>query len=216
MIKTKTVTKIDKKVTQLSLKNKLQFLKQSSLRTKLLIGLAILALLLLIFFNKQWLVSAIVNSSPITSLELLDRLSSQYRQQTLNQLINEKIIFQEAMKKKVLVSKKEIDNKILELEEKVGGKAALDALLIQQGQNRELLKRQLQLQLTAARLYESEATVSAQEVEEFISQNKSFLQATSSAEQTKEAEDALKQQKLSQIFNEKFQELKQKAKIQVF
>lgn len=216
MIKAKTATKIDKEATQPSLKNKLQFLKQSSLRTKLLIGLAILALLLLIFFNKQWLIAAIVNSSPITSLELLDRLSSQYRQQTLNQLINEKIIFQEAMKKKVLVSKKEIDNKILELEEKVGGKAALNTLLIQQGQNRELLKRQLQLQLTAAKLYESEATVSAEEVEEFISQNKNFLQATSSAEQTKEAEDALKQQKLSQIFNEKFQQLKSQSKVQIF
>ena len=65
-------------------------------------------------------------------------------------------------------------------------------------------------------LDEDEATVSAEEVNQFISSNKNYLKATDSAGQIKEAGDSLKQQKLSQIFSQKFQDLKQKASVKIF
>ena len=105
---------------------------------------------------------------------------------------------------------------ISELEKNVGGAQALDNLLTQQGQTKASLKTQLIIQLSIEKLYASQATVSAQEVNEFIAQNQSQLVATDSAGQLKEAQESLKQQKLSQIFNEKFQQIKQSAKIQIF
>jgi hypothetical protein len=64
-------------------------------------------------------------------------------------------------------------------------------------------------------MYGTEATVSAQEISQFIEQNGTGMQASDSASQQKEAEDAIKQQKLSQIFNQKFQELKAAANIKI-
>lgn len=178
--------------------------------------LIIAGILLLAIYKKSWFVAALVNGSPITNLELQMKLNQQFRSQTLNQLINEKIILGEATKNRAIVSEAEVNKKISEIETSVGGAEALNALLSQQGQTRQSIRQQIKLQLTIEKLYTNEATVSAEEVNKFIEQNQGQLSATDSAGQQKEATDAIKSQKLSQIFSQKFQELRQKAKIQIF
>lgn len=180
----------------------------------LILGLA----LLISFFilKKNWFVAATVNGTPISNFELLNRLNAQYRSQTLGQMINEQLILEEAKKNNLTVSASDIDQKISQLEKNVGGAETLDSLLSQQGQTRNSLKSQLRLQIMVEKLYSNEASVSAQEVEDFISQNGSQLQATESAAQIQEAAEILKQQKISSAFGEKFPQLKQAAKIQIF
>ncbi len=178
--------------------------------------LLVVGILLLVIYKKSWFVAAIVNGSPVTNLELQMRLNQQFRSQTLNQLINEKIILSEAAKNNVVVTEADVSKKISEIETSVGGAQAFDSILSQQGQNRQNIRQQIKLQLSIEKLYANEATVSAEEVTGFIEQNAEQLRATDSAGQQKEATDALKSQKLSQLFAEKFQELRTKAKIQIF
>lgn len=195
----------------ITVKNNLQHPTKKTFLTILIIGLVLLAA-----YQKSWLVAATVNGTPITGLELMMKMNQQFRDQTLQQLINEKIILSEVRKNKVVVTQSDINKKISDLEQNVGGASALDTLLSQQGQTRASLKQQLVIQLSIEKLYSKDATVSAVEVEDFITQNKDQLQASDSADQTKEATEILKQQKLSQIFNEKFQQLKQSAKVSIF
>lgn len=183
---------------------------------KIWIIIAAIAILLLFTTQKGVFLAATVNGAPITNLELLSRLNQQYRTQMINQLVNEKLILGEAQKKGIAVSGKEVEEKIAQVEGNVGGPEALNNLLSQQGQSRASLRDQIRVQLVIEKLYANEATVSAEEVDTFITDNKSSLQATNSAEQTKEATEILKQQKLGKAFNEKFQELKSAAKIQIF
>lgn len=182
----------------------------------LYLALALLVVGVLAFYKKEWFVAATINGMPITNLELQQKLNQQFREQTLNQLINEKIILGEVKKEGVAVSDLDIDAKISELEANVGGAEVLNNLLSQQGQTRITLRDQLRLQLSIAKLYDKEATVSAEEIASFLEQNRAVLQATESAAQEKEAEQTLKQQKLGQIFQQKFQELRQKANIKIF
>lgn len=178
--------------------------------------LAIIALVLLGIYKKNLFIAAMVNGTPITNLELQMKLNKQFRTQTLTQLINEKIILNEAMKKNAVASEAEVDSKIAEIEKSVGGKESFNSLLSQQGQTRESIRQQIRLQLSIEKLYASEASVSADEVAKFIEQNKDQLRASDSAGQEKEATELIRSQKLSQIFSQKFQELRQKAKIQIF
>lgn len=188
-------------------------LKSSKTRVLILI---VAVILLLAIYKKNWFIAAVVNGMPVTNLELQLKLNQQFRTQTLNQMINEKIIISEAAKAGAIPTDGEINQKISQLEANVGGKDMLDNLLAQQGQTRQTLRDQIRVQLAITKLYDKEATVSADEVTKFIDQNKAQLKATDSAGQQKEAEDTLKQQKLSQIFSQKFQDLRQKAKIQIF
>ncbi len=183
---------------------------------KLYLIILVLGILLLAVYKKSLFIAAIVNGAPITNLELQAKLNDQFRTQTLNQLVNEKIIMNEAAKNGALPTPQEVDQKIADLEKSVGGKDTLDSLLAQQGQTRSGLKNQVLVQLAITKLYDKEATVSGDDVSKFIDSNKDQLKATDSAGQTKEATDSLKQQKLSQIFSTKFQELRQKANIKIF
>ncbi|OGE26848.1 hypothetical protein A3C26_03015 [Candidatus Daviesbacteria bacterium RIFCSPHIGHO2_02_FULL_39_12] len=183
---------------------------------KFYLALLAISILLLVIYKKSWFVAATINGLPITNFELQIKLHQQSKTQILNQLINEKIVLNEAGKIGAVPSQSEIDQKIAEVEKNVGGKDVLDSLLTQQGQTRITLRDQIRVQLAITKLYDKDATVSAEEVSKFIEENKQVLRATDSASQQKEALDTLKQQKLSQIFSQKFQELRQKANIQIF
>jgi foldase protein PrsA len=196
--------------------DKISSLKDFRNSKKFYLILAIAALVLLAVYKKDLFIAAMVNGSPITNLELQMKLNKQFRTQTLNQLINEKIILTEAIKKNAVASDAEINNKIAEIEKSVGGAESLNALLSQQGQTRDSIREQIKLQLSIEKLYANEASVSAEEVAAFIEQNSEQLRATDSAGQEKEAEELIKSQKLSQLFSQKFQELKEKAKVQIF
>lgn len=178
--------------------------------------LLVLGILVLAIYKKSWFIAAMVNGMPITNLELQSQLNKQFRTQTLNQLVNEKIIIDEARKGAAIPTEAEINSKIMEVEKNVGGKEVLDSLLSQQGQTRDSLKNQIRVQLAISKLYDKEATVSADEVAKFVEENKQALTATDSAGQEKEAYEAIKNQKLSQVFSQKFQDLKTRAKIQIF
>ncbi len=171
---------------------------------------------LLYTFKKSWFVAATVNGMPITNLELQTKLNEQFRSQTLTQMINEKIIMSEASKNNAVPTPQEIDAKIADVEKSVGGKDTLDSLLAQQGQTRTSLRDQIRVQLAITKLYASEATVSAEEVAKYIQDNGQSMRATESAQQQIEATDAIKNQKLSQIFSAKFAELSKNAVIQKF
>lgn len=199
-----------------NLLNKLTSFKNFRSSKKFYVVLIIVGLILLVNFKKGWFIAAMINGSPVTNLELQMKLNQQFRSQTLNQLINEKIILGEAAKNNAVATDEEITKKVQDIETSVGGAKAFDDILSSQGQDRNTIKEQIKLQLTIEKLYQNEATVSAQEVDKFLETNKSQLRATDSAQQAKEAEDLLKQQKLSQIFNEKFQVLRQSAKITIF
>lgn len=196
--------------------DKIYSLKNFRSSKKVYIIVLVAGLLLLAAFKKDLLIAAIVNGSPVTNLELQMRLNREFRTQTLNQLINEKIILEEARKNNAVVQESEVDQKIVELETSVGGKDVLENLLSQQGQTKATLRDQVRMQLAIAKLYDKEATVSAEALTKFLEQNRQSLRATDSASQEKEAYDILKQQGLSQIFNQKFQELRQKANIKIF
>lgn len=186
-------------------------------KSKKIYLIAIIAgLLLLAIYKKSWFIAATVNGAPVTNWQLQLKLNQQFRSKTLDQLVTEKIILNEALKNNAIPTEAEINGKIKEIETQVGGAQALDSLLSQQGQTRSAVKDSLKLQLAMTKLYEKNATVSAEEVTKFIDQNKEQLKATDSAGQQKEAYNDLKNQKLSQIFSQKFQELRQKAKIQIF
>lgn len=182
----------------------------------LLIVVAIIALALIISYKKGLLIAATVNGSPITTLEVLQREDSQFRKQTVDAIVQEKLILGEANKKSAKVTEAEINTKIADIEKQVGGASALDSLLSQQGQTRASVRDQIKISLLLEKMYASEASVSAEEVTQFIEQNKAQMQSSEPAALTKEATDYIKSQKLNQIFSTKFAEIKKAASIQIF
>lgn len=178
--------------------------------------LIVIALLLLFFFKKNLLVAAMVNGQPITSLELNQRLYQTSKDQVLNQMINERIIQQEAAKKGVNVTSQQIQDKMAEVEKTYGGADSFNALLAQQGLTRDQFAQQTKIQLMVEALYKNDITPTDDEINKFMDQNKSLPEATDEAKFKETAVSQITQQKLSTVFNQKFPELRQQSNIQIF
>ncbi len=189
----------------------------SPILTKKIVILAVVIILVAIaYVNKKYLVAATVNGQPITGLEVEQRINSYYRSKTLNDIINEKILEQEAAKKGLTVTPQEVSSKVSAMEQQSGGANSFNALLEQNGYTREQITNQTRLNLLVEKMYSSEATPSAQEIDSYIEQNKDDPAATDAAKFRATAVDSLKQQKLQDVISQKFQQLKQAAKVTTF
>lgn len=183
---------------------------------RIAIGLLIGILVVLAVYKKGVFIAATVNGRPITTIQLISRLNQNYRNQELDNMVTERVILDEAKKKNLLPTDQEIKSRVADVEKRYGGKDAFDSLVSQQGQTRSMVEDQLKVQLAFEKLYSNEATVSDQEIDDFIKQNKAQLPATDSATQRQEATNAIKQRKLSQVSLQKLDELKKNANIKIF
>jgi len=179
----------------------------------LLIILVVILALFAVKYKNLFIV-ATVNGDPISRLTLEQELNSKYADQTLDSLISEKIILSEAQKKGVTVSQKEIDNRIKEIEDRLKGQISLDDALKAQGFTRDSFQKQLEIQLTIDKMFDSEATVSEKEIDDYLAQNPDMVtSSTDPAKLRTDVKDSLKQQKIGDLFDAWFTQIKSKANV---
>jgi hypothetical protein len=162
---------------------------------------------------KGLVVVSSVNGKPIYSWELVSRLWQRFGQQTLEDLVAERLVLQEAAKEKISIPLEEIQKEVEKIKTEYGGQSALEDVLKTQGLDYNAFEEGVKLQLTVEKLLEGETTVTEREVEAFILKYEGQMQASQEADLIKEAQEILKSQKMSEAFANFFPTLKEKAKI---
>lgn len=186
-----------------------------SLIKNIIIVLVILAVVLLWKFKGYFIVASI-NGQPVSRWELNDRLIKQFGTQTIETIVNERLILAAARQKGVFISTNEIDNRIKDIETRLQGNATLNEALQSQGLTMPAFRRQIELQLSIEKLFETEATVSANEIDDYLTTNKSLYQdATDTAKLRQEIEASLKQQKIGEKFEPWLTDLRKNANVKI-
>ncbi len=145
----------------------------------LLIFLALGSLGLFLFGNNLVLAwqqhnsAAVVNGESISRGDLEHRLTQSYGPDMTQQLIDETLIFQEARKQKVTVTKADIDAQISQIEKRLPG--SLDEALKAKNLTREDLDRIIRLQVVTDKILGKDVTVSDQEIKDYFDKNKDSL-----------------------------------------
>ena len=201
--KTETVSSVKTSRRFLSLKN--------------IILLIILVIAVLFWKFKGYFVVALVNGQPISRWQLSDQLMKKYGSQTLDNIINERLILAAARQKGIFVKADEIDARVKQIEGRIAGQISLDDALKAQGLSREEFRRQLEIQISIEKLFTKEATVSASEIDEYLGENKTlYKDATDTALLREEVKDTISKQKLSDAFDKWFTDIQKSAKINKF
>lgn len=177
------------------------------------IGFLVLALVGVLLLNKSWWLAAMVNGRPIFRWDLNKTMAARFGQQTLEGMISEQLIADEAKKTGVTIEKSELDAKIAEIMKGFGENVKLEDLLQMQGMSKEDFEKQLRLQLTVERILGKDVAVSDEEVAGYIASNSAFMTATDEASLNTEAREAIRTQKINDQVQNWFTELKAKAKI---
>ncbi len=167
-------------------------------------------------FKGQFIV-AIVNGQPVSRWQLNEQLMKKFGDQALDAMINERLIIASLRQKGIFVTTDDINARQKQIENRLQGKLTLDDALKAQGLTKDDFKRQLEIQISIEKFFDKDASVSSKEVENYISQNKeAYRNATDPAALKLEVENSLKQQKIADLFEKWFADIRKNAKIQKY
>ncbi len=185
---------------------------------KILITLIIVVLAVLAVLFRGLFIAALVNGQPITRLAVIQDLEKQGGKQTLSSLVNQSLILQEAKKKNITVSQKEVDDAAKQVEDSLKSQGQnLDTALAAQGMTKQDFLTQLKLRSLVEKLLADKVKVTDKEISDYITANKDTLPTDSTPDQIKKTvEEQLKQQKLGSASQAWLTDLQKNAKINYF
>lgn len=181
--------------------------------TRVAIGVVVIGLIALFLSNKGLLVAAVVDGKPIFRWQLTKVLTDRYGTQTLDSLISQTLVNQEAQKANVTVFDTEIQTKEAELVKSLGGNVSLDDVLKYQGMTKSDFEEQLRLQLLVEKLLGKDITITDADITAYIATNAAMLSATDEAGLRAEAKQAIFSQEINKKLQTWFSGIKEKAKI---
>ncbi len=181
-------------------------------------SVVIVALGLLAYANRSLFVAATVNGQPISRVKVVKEAEKQSGKQSLENLIRNSLIEQEAEKANVTVTDKEIDDEIKKVEttlSKQGQK--IDQVLELQGLTREDLRKLIRLDKIVGKIVGKDINVTDAQINDYIEKNQESLPQDQTEDQVKKSvSERLKQQELNTKVQKWLESLKSKAKIQYF
>lgn len=180
------------------------------------LGILIVALVLLFATNKGFFLAAFVNGQPVFRWTLNNVLTKRYGQQTLEGIITEKLISDEAQKQKVAISAQDIDAREKDILASFGSSMTVDDFLKLQGINKADFENQLKLQLMVTRLLTKDLTITDDDITNYIASNHATLVATDPAKLKEEAKQAIIDAKVGEKIDAFLQDLRSKASISKF
>lgn len=182
-------------------------------RKYLLIGIVVVALAALLYTYRSLFIVATVNGQPISRLTLIQELEKQGGKQTLATLVTKTLITQEAAKKNISVSQKQIDEELKKIEQSLSQQGqTLDQVLQLQGMTKASLVEQIRTQKMVEALV-GVVSVTDKEIAAYIETNKASLPQGGNDAEKKSVKAQLQQQKVSQKAQELLAKLQKNAKI---
>ncbi|MFA7193910.1 MAG: SurA N-terminal domain-containing protein [Candidatus Paceibacterota bacterium] len=182
------------------------------------IGVAVLLILIALFFAKGLFVAATVNGNPISRFAVISELEKQGGKQALEALVDKKIIGSELNKKGINIPKEEVDAEIEKIKAQVttqGG--TLEMALAQQGLTEESLREQITIQKKLEKLLADKIAVTDLEIDAYIKDSKTALPKDMKMEDfKKQVGEQLKQQKFQTEAQQWVSDLTASAKIKYY
>lgn len=191
--------------------------KNRTLYLRLLVALLIIvALGATLVIKKNWFVAAVVNNQPISTLEYYQNLKEKDSKQVLNQIVQDKLITQEANRKGIVIAQSDLDKKTSDIEKQVGGKDQLKQELQSRNISEAEFKNQIRIQLMVEKLLADKIKISDKEIEDFVAKNKDNNLTGVDLSNKDAVRNQLQNDKLNSQFQSWYQGLEKNAKIYIF
>ncbi len=161
--------------------------------------------------------AAVVNGETISQAELDARLQARAGAQVLEDLINEKLILQEAEKQKIKVTDKDINGKLAELKEGFPSEQEFEKNLKDNNMTLAEAKQQIRIQLSMAKLLEKTIDITKGAVTAEYEQNKETTYKGKTISEVREGiEDELRQRQPGSSSQGLLDNLRSKADIKTY
>ncbi|OGH41635.1 MAG: hypothetical protein A3H79_03750 [Candidatus Levybacteria bacterium RIFCSPLOWO2_02_FULL_36_8b] len=185
---------------------------------KIFVPLIIIILIITAFLLKGFFIAALVNGEPIARFSVIRELEKQSGRQALSALVNQTLILQEARRKNVQATEKEINDSVKQIEDSLKKQGQnLNAALAAQGLARQDFLMQLKLRNLVEKLLADKIKITDKEAADYIEKNKETLPSDLKEDEIKKGvREQLRQQKLASKSQEWLTGLEKNAKINYF
>ena len=177
------------------------------------------ALILIGIAYFRFFVAAVVNGRFITRYSVIKPLEVQGGEEVLDDLITKELIFQETERLKITITQEEVNQELENVKNLVESQGVtFDEALRLQGQTRESFVELLRIQKTVEKLFEKELKVTNAEITSYFEENRTSFGESSelTSDLQEQIRKRLRQEKLTNKFQEWVAELRQKANIKRF
>ena len=160
---------------------------------------------------------AIVNGERLYRKDFYTKLEETYGSSIVSQMIDEALVYQEADKKEINITDKEIDAEINTLEEQYGGAEELQNELDLRNISIEKLRKQIETTLIVEKILSKDITITEDEIKAFYDQYKDVLFTETEVPEYEDAKETVKEtlrdQKISEGVQSWLQELRDESSI---
>lgn len=170
------------------------------------VAISVLVVLAFFYLSLKWIILGFVDQTPITRIEMYKLLEKKYGQELREQLIVEKLVLNEAVRRNVSMGEDEINGELKKIEEQFGGKEVFDSWLTQQRLTLDDLKKDIKLKSLVFKMFEGNIKITDEEINKYVEENRDqlmaqFNESTPNEEALKkEVREILKTQKITQEF----------------
>lgn len=181
-------------------------------------GVAVVLIIVALFFAKGFFVAATVNGSPVSRWSVIKQLEKEGGKQALESIIDKKLIEAELTKQKITVTQEEVDGEIKKIEAQVTAQGGtLEMALAQQRLTEEKLREQITIQKKLEKLLVDKVVVSEAEIDAYIKDSKAALPKDMKMEDfRKQIGEQIKQQKFQEEAQQWVSNLTTNAKIKYY
>ncbi len=144
-------------------------MKKSYIILAAIVAVVVIAAAAWIIFNKSTAI-AIVNGERITRKEFLDKMESQAGMQILQEMINAKLVAQEAAKAGIEVTTERVDEEMVKIKENLGDQ--YDYMLSMYGMTEDSLRKTLEQNLLAYEISTKDIVVTDEQIATDYTDNK--------------------------------------------
>lgn len=181
------------------------------------IGLAVLVgIIVVLGINRSVFLAAVVNGQPIFRWELNTVLTSRYGQQTVENMVTERLILAEAQKENISINKQAIDARAEQILQSFGSNLSVDEFLKMQGLSRSEFENQLRLQMIIQEILTKDLSLTDDMISQYIASNSGSFMATEPAQIREEARNAIIDEHISGKFQQWLSDIREQANVQTY
>lgn len=180
--------------------------------------LALILILGLLNTYKSSFISATVNGKVISRYSLIKELERQGKDLAVDSLISQELILQEAKRKKISITQKDLDKTVENVKKSLeGSQQTIDSFLASQNLTYKDFLKQVKMQLIIEKLVSGDIKISDAKIEKYLEDNREFFPEDLTEQELRDsAISQLKQVELNAKVQELLNNLRNKANIKYF
>lgn len=180
-------------------------------------ALIVVAIALLTYKFGPWLVPAMVEGRPVTRFEVWNRMEKSYGTQTIDDIVNEKVLDRAIANSGVKVEQSKVDAQLKVLEDQFNSLGGLDEALKQRGLTRSDLDKQVRTQLAVEEILADKIAPTDEEIKKQFDAGAASIYKDKKLDEVKASiAEEIKQTKMRDAFLTWFADVKKDVKVKTF